>query len=58
MDWIDAFLRSLLLGLGESLDVSADGVVCVAGEFITPNGNQVYPVQFHGGRRYVTIPEQ
>jgi hypothetical protein len=29
----------------------------VAGQVITPNGEQVYPVQINGRTVYVTIPE-
>ena len=41
----------------ETLSVDPDKLARVAGQFITPNGNQVYPVQMNGRTVYVTIPE-
>jgi hypothetical protein len=34
-----------------------DKLARVAGQFITANGNQVYPVQINGRKVFVTIPE-
>jgi hypothetical protein len=47
----------LLDSIGESLYFDPDKLARVAGQFITPNGNQVYPVQINGRKMFVTIPE-
>ena len=49
--------RHLLDGISESLNSDPDKLARVAGQFITPNGNKVYPVQMNGRTVYVTIPE-
>src|ERR1035437_10114952 len=41
----------------ELISVEHDKLARVAGQFITPNGSQVYPVRLNGGTAYVTIPE-
>ena len=38
----------LLHSISESLDLDPDKLAQVALQFITPNGNQVYPVQMEG----------
>jgi len=48
---------SLLENINESLSVDPDKLARVAGQFITPNGSQIYPVRMNGGTVYVTIPE-
>jgi len=53
--WQEA--ASLLENINESLSVDPDKLARVAGQFITPNGSQVYPVRMNGGTVYVTIPE-
>ncbi|HLM81390.1 MAG TPA: hypothetical protein VK302_12270 [Terriglobales bacterium] len=50
-------VRHLLDDISESLNFDPDKLARVAGQFITPNGNQVYPVQINGRTVYVTIPE-
>jgi hypothetical protein len=50
-------VRHLLDNISESLNFDPDKLGRVAGQFITPNGNQVYPVQINGRTVYVTIPE-
>jgi hypothetical protein len=40
-----------------ALEIDPDKLARVAGQFITPNGNQVYPVQINGRTVFVTIPE-
>jgi hypothetical protein len=47
----------LLDNISESLSVDPDKLARVAGQFITPNGSQVYPVRLNGRTAYVTIPE-
>jgi hypothetical protein len=43
--------------ISESLGIEPNKLASVEGQFLTPNGNLVYPVR-HGGRTlYVTIPE-
>jgi hypothetical protein len=49
--------RRLLDSISEPLDCDPDRLARVAGQFITPNGNQVYPVQLNGRPVYVTVPE-
>ena len=49
--------RRLLDSISESLDFDPGKLARVAGQFITPNGNQVYPVRIDGRTAYVTIPE-
>jgi hypothetical protein len=39
------------------MNVDPDKLAPVAGQFITPNGNQVYPARINGRTVYVTIPE-
>ncbi len=39
------------------MNVDPDKLARVAGQFITPNGNQVYPARINGRTVYVTIPE-
>ena len=46
----------LLDSISESLDPDPGKLAHVAGEFITPHGNQVYPIQFGGKTVFVTIP--
>ena len=38
----------LLHSISESLDLDPDKLARVAGQFITPHGNQVYPLQISG----------
>jgi hypothetical protein len=47
----------LLNSISESLDLGPDKLARVAGQFITPNGNQVYPLQMDGRTVFVAIPE-
>jgi hypothetical protein len=47
----------LLDSISESLRIDPDRLARVVGQFITPNGNQVYPVRINGRTVYVTIPE-
>jgi hypothetical protein len=47
----------LLDGISESIKVNPDRLARVAGQFITPNGNQVYPVEINGRTVYVAVPE-
>ena len=49
--------RRLLDGISESLDLDPGKLARVAGQFITPEGHQVYPVRINGRTVYVTIPE-
>ena len=49
--------RRLLDSISESLDIDPGKLARVAGQFITPTGNQVYPVRLNGRTAYVTIPE-
>ncbi len=49
--------RRLLDGISESLDLNLNKLARVAGQFITPSGNQVYPVRLDGRTVYVTVPE-
>jgi len=47
----------LLQTISESLNLGPDKLAHVAGQFITPHGNQVYPVQINGRTVFVTTPE-
>ncbi len=47
----------LLDSISEPMNVDPDKLARVAGQFITPNGNQVYPARINGRTAYVTIPE-
>jgi hypothetical protein len=49
----------LLDNISESLsvDVDPDRLARVAGQFITPDGHQVYQFQMNGRTAFVTIPE-
>lgn len=47
----------LLDSISESLNLDLGKLARVAGQFITPNGNQVYPVRINGRTVYVTVPE-
>ena len=47
----------LLDGLSESINIDPDRLARVAGQFITPDGAQVYPAQINGRTVYVTVPE-
>jgi hypothetical protein len=47
----------LLDSTSESPNLEPDNVAHVAGQFMTPHGNQVYPVQMNGRTVFVTIPE-
>jgi len=47
--------RRLLDSISESLDCEPGKLARV---FITPKGNQVYPVQVGGRTVYVTVPEE
>ena len=49
--------RRLLDSISESLDLDPGKLARVAGQYITPEGNQVYPVRLNGKTVYVTIPE-
>ena len=49
--------RRLLDSISESLNVEPDKLARVAGQFITPEGNQVYPVRLNGRTVHVAIPE-
>jgi hypothetical protein len=50
--------RRLLDSISESLKVEPGKLARVAGQFITPGGNQVYPVRLYGRTVYVTVPEE
>lgn len=47
----------LLDNISESLGIEPNKLARVEGEFLTPNGNQVYPVRRGGRTAYVTIRE-
>jgi hypothetical protein len=49
--------RRLVEGVSESLEIDPAKLARVAGEFITPEGNQVYRVRLGGRTEYVTVPE-
>jgi hypothetical protein len=49
--------RRMLDSISESLDLDPGKLARVAGQFITPSGNQVYPVRLNGRTVYVTVPE-
>ena len=49
--------RRLLDGVSESLDLDPGKLARVEGQFITPEGNQVYRVRINGRAAYVTVPE-
>lgn len=49
--------RRLLEGISESLNPDPGKLARVAGQFITPQGNQVYRIRLGGKTEYVTIPE-
>lgn len=49
--------RRLLDSISESLKLDPGKLARVAGQFITPDGNQVYPVRLNGRTVYVTVPE-
>ena len=49
--------RRLLHEMSESLDIDPGKLARVEGQFITPEGNQVYRVRLGGRTAYVTIPE-
>jgi hypothetical protein len=49
--------RRLLDSVSESLDCDPGKLARVAGQFITPEGNQVYRVRINGRTAYVTVPE-
>jgi hypothetical protein len=49
--------RRLLDSISESLDIDPGKLARVAGQFLTPDGNQVYHVWFNGRTVYVTVPE-
>jgi len=49
--------RRLLEGISESLGPDPGKLARVEGQFITPEGNQVYRVRLGGRTAYVTIPE-
>ena len=49
--------RRLLESVGESLDLDPRKLARVEGQFITPEGSQVYRVRFGGRTEYVTVPE-
>ena len=48
----------LLDSISESLDFDPSKLARVAGQFITPGGNQVYRVRLDGTMVYVTVPEE
>lgn len=48
--------RLLLDSISESLALDRCKVARVAGQVITPSGNQVYPVRLNGRTVYVTLP--
>lgn len=50
--------RHLLHSISESLDLDPRKLARVEGQFITPNGNQVYPVRLDARTVYVTVPEE
>jgi hypothetical protein len=50
--------RRLLDSISESLDIDPGKLARVAGHYITPSGNLVYPVRLDGRRMYVTVPEE
>jgi hypothetical protein len=50
--------RRLLHEISESLDIDPGKLARVGGQFITPEGNQVYRVRLRGKISYVTIPEE
>ncbi len=49
--------RRLLDSISESAKVEPDKLARVEGQFITPDGCQVYPVRRNGRTVYVTVPE-
>ena len=49
--------RRLLDSVSESLELDPAKLARVAGQFITPEGNQVYRVRLGGRTVYVTVPE-
>ena len=49
--------RPLLDSISESLDLDPGKLARVAGQVITPSGNQVYPVRLNRRTVYVTLPE-
>ncbi len=49
--------RRLLENVSESLDPDPAKLARVAGQLITPEGNQVHRVRLGGRTVYVTIPE-
>jgi len=49
--------RRLLDSISESLDLDPGKLARVAGQFITPEGNQVYRVRLGGRTAYVTVLE-
>ncbi len=51
-------VRRLLDSISDPLDCDSDELARVAGQFITPHGNQVYPVEMNGRTVYVTVPEE
>jgi hypothetical protein len=55
-------MAAVFVGLvSESQFYWPESITCVgrgAGQFITPDGNQVYPVRINGRTVYVTIPEE
>ncbi len=55
---IDSRALQLLHSVSESLQVQPCDVAHVEGQYITPNGNLVYPVRFRGRRVFVTVPEK
>ncbi len=49
--------RRLLESVSECLDLDPGKLAFVAGQFVTPQGNQVYRVRLGGRTEYVAIPE-
>lgn len=49
--------RRFLDSVSESLDPDPGKLARVAGQFITPEGDQVYRVRLGGRTSYLTIPE-
>jgi hypothetical protein len=57
MSSLEEAARHLLDSISESPNFNPNKLARVAGQFITPNGNKVHPVQMNGRTVYVTIPE-
>jgi hypothetical protein len=50
--------QCLLREMSQSLEIDSSKLARVSGQFITPEGNQVYLVRLGGRSAYVTVPEE